>query len=186
MSAIRLEPDPALDAAFYEAVGRCITSWADIEVRLLLILINCLHTEQVASVAAAYYSAVAFAGKVGMVDAAMHCDLSSGSLTNEWEGLRDRCDKHARSRNHIAHYQFRHMPPERSVVEKQRNAGVETITSLPVLGPAFLNTKAALDPKLPTYTSEDLIERLGVYRQLDIDLSNFANRVRALSPHPFP
>ena len=30
MSAIRLEPDPALDAAFYEAVGRCITSWADI------------------------------------------------------------------------------------------------------------------------------------------------------------
>ena len=186
MSAIRLEPDPALDAAFYEAVGRCITSWADIEVRLLLILINCLHTEQVASVAAAYYSAVAFAGKVGMVDAAMQCDLSSGSLTNEWEGLRDRCVKHARSRNHIAHYQFRHMPPERSVVEKQRNAGVETITSLPVLRPAFLNTKAALDPKLPTYTSEDLIERLGVYRQLDIDLSDFANRVRALSPHPFP
>jgi hypothetical protein len=30
MSAIRLAADAALDAAFYEAVGRCNTSWADI------------------------------------------------------------------------------------------------------------------------------------------------------------
>lgn len=89
--------------AFYAAIGGAISSWANIEHSLCLIVIQSLGVQAHEALSASFYSIENFRSKLAFVDKAMELSkVESGHLAS-WEALREEVRSLSAKRNQLAH-----------------------------------------------------------------------------------
>jgi hypothetical protein len=94
---------------FYATLGLAISQWAHVEDNLLgLYWVAMGEPDDPAPVAATFYSAVAFAAKLSMTDAAMQVRYhGKDEVLSNWKRFRKRLSERSTLRNQLAHFMAR-------------------------------------------------------------------------------
>ncbi len=88
---------------FYAAVGRAMTSWQNVELRLFLIFETVMHPGPQKLSHAAFRAARHFEPKLRITDAVIKA-LADGTITKEWEPIHSRVRRNNLKRNDLAHF----------------------------------------------------------------------------------
>lgn len=92
------------DGAFYEALGRAIGGWAQVEGALYVMFLTVLKLPHADPAAAAFHAIVSFQGRLKMVDSAALFSLANSPLLARWRALEERVRKKEARRNQAAHF----------------------------------------------------------------------------------
>jgi hypothetical protein len=105
--------------AFYAAIGRAITQWANVEFALLKTFLSSVDSGDPNACAAGVYALESFRAKLEMTDKALSIRYRDSDLLREWikpRGFKHRLNAQSRVRNWLAHFTvvvFAHGPSGR-------------------------------------------------------------------------
>jgi hypothetical protein len=89
--------------SFYEALGRAISAWQEVESGIYEVFRELTASERPGAVAAAFFAMNAFGQKLDMTNAAAHFVLFKTDLFDTWVNLNDTAQKLYGKRNALAH-----------------------------------------------------------------------------------
>lgn len=92
------------DSAFYEALGRAIGGWAQVEGALYVMFLTVLKLPHADPAAAAFHAIVSFQGRLRMVDSAALFSLANSPLLPRWKELAEHVRRKEARRNQAAHF----------------------------------------------------------------------------------
>lgn len=91
------------EANFYARLGIAIATWQFIEDFLFHIYEQAIGTVGVESLAAAFYATPGFRSRLEILDRAISHSAVAGSLVEDWERIKRKCNRKAQRRNKLTH-----------------------------------------------------------------------------------
>ena len=139
-----------LEAAFFKALGRAVTSWQRVEAAAYLIYVTMMKCPNPMLVSATFYHIQSFDSRVQLLDRCAHFGVP-GALNKQWADLHKRLTDLSGLRNRLVHFAY---------VKEGRN-NIQT----PTLGPSALNAlvivpkKRGKPPRPPGRIDQDDLEQ---------------------------
>ncbi len=90
------------DNEFYEALGRLIVSWQQVEIALADLFATLMQSDEFLSVKA-HYSVMNFNTRLDMTDRVAELALHESDLKDDWGELHKRLKRYAKKRNNMVH-----------------------------------------------------------------------------------
>ncbi|MEQ8403999.1 MAG: hypothetical protein RKE49_02795 [Oceanicaulis sp.] len=95
------------ESEYYEAIGRALTSWADLENAVCLVFTRATIDDFSGTAEAAYWEVASFEARLKMTDAAVQARYTKHpECLRLWKTLYNACNRRKRVRNKLAHGQL--------------------------------------------------------------------------------